>query len=380
MNGPFGARAKYNDTVALMLIIICAGTLLRIYTLGAENIWYDEASGIHLASGSIKDIIKYTGITQNHPPLYFMLLHLWMRLFGDSEVAVRSLSALFGIASVPLMFYAGRLLFNRKTGLFASFLSSVSVFYIYYSQEARSYSLLLFLSLLSYLFFLKILKGRSKGYIVGYTAATVLLGYTHLFGLLLLPSQWLFMVLYREKYRQCIKQFAFATLLVSVAFVPLVFLIGGPATEIATNGFWIQRPQLMNILKTLYEFTGLQTLSGLLVFVYIVLAMYGLLIIQKRKGEFSLREPLTSLQDMSWNIRLHSVEEGTLLLIWLGVSILIPFVASFLMTPIYFTRYLIGASPAFYLLAACGISAIALCPSYSDRSCVSNRFARILCE
>jgi uncharacterized membrane protein len=86
------------------------------------------------------------------------MLHFWMLLFGQSEIAVRALSACLGIISVLLIYKVGRELYNRKIGLIASLLMTISTFAIYSSQEARQYSLLLLLTLLSFLFFIRIIK------------------------------------------------------------------------------------------------------------------------------------------------------------------------------------------------------------------------------
>ena len=98
-----GRWAKRKEIILLLLIILI-GAVLRVYDLGAESIWLDEAYGIRVSAEGVTTIIKEAGPTQIIPPFYFVTLHYWMNLFGTSEVATRSLSAIFGIISILLIY------------------------------------------------------------------------------------------------------------------------------------------------------------------------------------------------------------------------------------------------------------------------------------
>jgi hypothetical protein len=135
-----------------------------------------------------------------------------------------------------------------------------------------------------------------------------------------------------------------------IAFLPLVSLLGGKVVAIAERGFWIREPQLIDILDSLARFAG----SGVVLLTFITLVLFGLLSIRRLRGKWVWRRPLESLKGLSWNVRLESIEEELLLFLWLSLSIVIPFIESKIMTPIYLTKYMIGASPALYLLVAKG--------------------------
>ncbi len=161
--------------IALLLILVLAA-FLRFYRLDAQSLWADEGNSVSLSGRSL-DLITAGAAHDIHPPLYYYLLHFWMRVFGNSEFAVRALSALLGTALVYLTYLLGRRLSrppsippnfggeasgNYWLGLVAAFLSAISPFQIYYSQEARMYILLAALSALSVYAFIRLLKAEAS--------------------------------------------------------------------------------------------------------------------------------------------------------------------------------------------------------------------------
>jgi len=346
---------KSRQVILLLLLILAVGIFLRVYDLGVESIWLDEASGIRLSTQGVASIMERVGPTQNHPPLYFLILHFWMGLFGTSEVATRSLSAVAGIISILLIYQVGTVLFNRKVGLISGFLSAISSYHIYYSQEARSYSLLLLLSLLSYLLFIAILKWDKKWYYPCYFLTNLALGYTHFYGLFIIASQIIYFLLFWDKYRLQRVKF-FSTVAVTIlAFLPLMSLLVGRGASLAQHGFWIPKPRLVAIFNTFDTFAGSAGAKEFILLAFLLLAIIGLFSIKIVARKWSWKKPLESLKGLSWSIRLDSIGQELLLIIWLFTSIIVPFIESKFMTPIYLTRYMTGASPAFYLLVARGM-------------------------
>ena len=100
--------------------------------------------------------------SESNPPLYYVLAWGWAKAFGTGEVGLRSLSALFGAATVPLAYCIGAELANRRAGLIAAALVAVSPMLIWYSQEARSYALLVFFCAASLLFFARALRTAQR--------------------------------------------------------------------------------------------------------------------------------------------------------------------------------------------------------------------------
>ena len=127
----------------LLLILLAFG--LRFYRLDAQSLWNDEGTSVAVAQRDLATITR-DAAHDIHPPLYYWLLHGWLRLVGSSEAAVRSLSALLGVALVALLYPLGRWLGGRWLGLTAALLAALNPFQVYYSQEARMYVLLAFLA------------------------------------------------------------------------------------------------------------------------------------------------------------------------------------------------------------------------------------------
>ena len=136
----------------MLLAILLVALLLRIFQLDAESLWLDEVYSVNWGNHDFVQILGLS-IQNRHPPLYLLLLHYWMQLFGDSEFSVRLPSVFFGVFSVAMLYKVGTLLFNKWTGLISAFIMAISAYQIYYSQEARAYTMTILLALLFLLLF-----------------------------------------------------------------------------------------------------------------------------------------------------------------------------------------------------------------------------------
>jgi mannosyltransferase len=179
--------------LSLLIAILLLAFGLRLYRIGAQSLWNDEGTSVALAARDLATITRGAA-NDIHPPLYYYLLHFWMALFGQSELGVRSLSALLGTLAVLLVFALGYLLTpvqhdGRRTGLLAALFAAVSPFQVYYSQEARMYILTAFLGAASVYALLRLLSGWQNDRILEnrrywttlYAITTILLLYSHYF-------------------------------------------------------------------------------------------------------------------------------------------------------------------------------------------------------
>ncbi|HSJ59509.1 MAG TPA: glycosyltransferase family 39 protein [Anaerolineae bacterium] len=195
-------RIPVPNRIAAVAALLGAAALLalalRLYGLDAQSLWYDEGFSVYLASMEPGEITARTA-ADIQPPLYYYLLRGWMRLFGDGEVAVRGLSVLFGLLTVPLIYMAGLALFQSKSaGLLAAFLVAISPLHIWYAQEVRMYTLLTFLCLLSSYLLLRVTTTRdarqAAALWAGFTAANVAAIYTHYFAFFVLAFQAVYLL------------------------------------------------------------------------------------------------------------------------------------------------------------------------------------------
>lgn len=125
-----------------LAIIILLGAFLRFYTIGAKTIWLDEAFSIWVANHSLLSGWSWLVRIDQHPPLYYSLLHFWQMIFGDAQGNVRAFSALCSTLTIPFFYGASRRWIDRRTALIAAFLLAISPIHVRYAQEARMYALL----------------------------------------------------------------------------------------------------------------------------------------------------------------------------------------------------------------------------------------------
>ncbi len=137
--------SKSSERAAMASIILLAA-LLRFWAIDAKTIWLDEAFSIWVADLSLPELLRFVAGVDHHPPLYYVLLHGGQAALGDSALAARSLSAMLGVATVPLLYAAGRRLTDRLTALMAALLLAASPFHVRYGQEARMYALMTLLA------------------------------------------------------------------------------------------------------------------------------------------------------------------------------------------------------------------------------------------
>jgi uncharacterized membrane protein len=122
------------------LIVLAAG--LRFATLTDQSYWFDEAQAVHEMGRSFGGMLSLWSSNEPNPPLYFILAWPWAKVFGTGEAGLRSLSAVIGVAVIPIAYLCGRELVSSRAGLVAAALGAASPFLIWYSQEAREYMLL----------------------------------------------------------------------------------------------------------------------------------------------------------------------------------------------------------------------------------------------
>jgi mannosyltransferase len=142
--------------------IVALAAIVRFATLDQQSFWYDEAVTVGLLRMDFVDMLDRIPDSESTPPLYYTLAWLWAKVFGTGEVGLRSLSALLGTAFVPIAYLIGVRAASVRVGLVAAALAAVNPLLVWYSQEARVYSMLVLVSGLSFLFFIKLLTGDPR--------------------------------------------------------------------------------------------------------------------------------------------------------------------------------------------------------------------------
>jgi len=216
--------------VILLIFILLIGGIFRFYHIDKRSLWYDEytyiGSGIiyELPNKNFKTVIIEIA-EDRHAPLYYLILSIWIGVFGDSELALRIPSVMFGILSILIIFYIGKELFNHKVGLISSFLLSINLIHIIFSQEGKMYSLLLFLSLLSNYFFIKLIKDENIKNTILFIISTSLMLYTHNFGIFILVLQVIYLIYLLRKNGFFNKKVFMSQITAFLIFIPWIILL-----------------------------------------------------------------------------------------------------------------------------------------------------------
>ena len=128
----------------LVIFIVLIGGFLRVLLLDAKGMWLDETFSVWLANHNVVDMLHWTVKIDQHPPLYYLLLHYWMALRGDTPYDVRLLSVLFGVGTIPIIYLIGKRMSGAEMGVAAAVLLAFSPFNIRFAQETRMYTCLTF--------------------------------------------------------------------------------------------------------------------------------------------------------------------------------------------------------------------------------------------
>ncbi len=345
-----GEKTRIGRHGFILIIILVLGLFLRIYCLTCESLWLDEGISVTWAHMEPEQIVEVSAKDVQFP-LYILILHYWINLFGETEFALRFLSVIFGFLAIFMMYKVGTLIFDKKTGILSSFFVALSQFHIHFSQEARPYVLMALLTLFSMYFFIRILEKRTHWNSIGYIVSSILLMYTHVFGVFIIVSQNLYIAMVflfsKKPLRPKLKQWVLFQVIIILLFAPWLGILTGQILEVQkpdSVASWIKTPSTFSIFFTFTEYSGWGFLPFLLLWIYI--SAKGL----KNRFNITLRGISNYVKEHFQKIDLSS--RTYLLLVWLFIPILLPYAISQFSAPIYLTKYTIGASPAFYLLVA----------------------------
>jgi mannosyltransferase len=352
-----GKRSWATPLLLVLIVLLALG--LRLYRLDSQSLWADEGNSVALASRSLA-AITHDAAQDIHPPLYYYLLHLWVRVFGDSEIALRSLSALMGTGLVFVTYLLGQQLFNRRLALIASFLAAISPLQIHYSQETRMYVPAALWGALAIYFFVRWVRlwkapGDGSGgrrpvalFASLYVLFTVAALYTHYFAftipIVANVAYALGTIPYRSWRRpRAIGGWVAAQLIIVALYYPWLMLAGRQLTtwpaisEPFTLGFFLQE-----LIRVFSLGLAVEPRTTPVVLVFAVLLLLGVVPTQLRptpqEGE-KLLLPRT---------RLHA-------LILAALYLCLPVLAMYLISlsrPAYDPKLLLLATPAFHLLLA----------------------------
>jgi mannosyltransferase len=175
--------------------LTAVAALLRFVTLGMQSYHHDEiVTATRILGGNFSQAMNAVGYSESAPPLYYALAWVWTQVTGTGELGLRSISALAGVATVPVAYLIGRELRGHRAGILSAALVAVNPMLLWYSQEARAYSLLALLCALSLLYCVRALRGGQRNDVVLWGAFSALALATHYFAVFPLVAEVLLLL------------------------------------------------------------------------------------------------------------------------------------------------------------------------------------------
>ncbi len=332
-----------------VLCLILLAFALRLYHLDYQSLWRDEVDAILFAGRSLSDLAPLFLNSGHNGPLYYAVLHLWIRLVGDSEFGVRFLSVVCGVLAVPLLFRLGRRWVGGTGGLVAALLCATSPYLVWYAQEGKMYALLFLLSVAStYIYQLALEEDRVYLW-AGYLLLLASSLYVHLLSILIVPFHLLLFLVTWPQYRRAWKSWLATFVVLALPYLPLarweIALLVRPFTT-GHQFYWPH--EMLAILLFVFSLNAAPYQNVLPIALFVFLLLAGLVLYKRRPG-LGRQGPLGAL--------LGGRQQSLVL----GLYLFVPIVGLFLISlgmPIFTDRYLITVVPAYLLLLACGVLAV----------------------
>ncbi len=345
----FRRRSDLIFGAAIGLAVIAA-VWLRWTGLDSQSLWTDEGYTVWISQFSPK-VIWHIVQGDTGPPLYYIVLHYWSALFGNSELSLRALSALFGTLSLPLFYLIARkILPSRMSVALAMILYSVSFYQVWYAKEARCYALLVFLSLGSVYCVLLCLEKASALRLLGLALVLSASLYTHNVAWFYLPGLAVLWFVYPSEMRMGarIRNALIVAAVALLLYTPWLPSVGEQMRRLVHGSFWVPKPRARDLLETLCILSGLDTLTLQHVF-RDHFHSERLFVHSQRLFGFWTWGPtfliifVLCVIGALYAVRSADRRKGAALLVYSVLPILLVFLDSRLSAPIYINRLFTGA-------------------------------------
>jgi mannosyltransferase len=310
-----------------------AALLLRLYRLGSQGLWFDEAYTLFIARMPAVEAWRALVVDGVHPPLFYALQKAALVL-GQSEFALRLPSAVFGAAAVPLVYILGRRWAGRGTGALAALLLALSPFHLWTSQDARMYSLLAAFALACMLTFEGVLRRPGLATGAAFVASSALAYLTHYFALMLPLVQLVYLAANLRARPRLLRLWTGLQLLAGLPLLGWLYALSRRDAQIFGIG-WIPAPRPQDLIETLVNFTVGYT-APLRLWQWLGLGICMVFLILGLRSRWGV--PSAKL----------------LVALWAFLPMVLTFLLS-LRRPVYLDRFLILSAPALLILIAAGV-------------------------
>lgn len=265
---------EYRGEIWIIFICLIA-FFLRTYGINYQSLWLDELHTMNEADPSLSwgSMFKYLQTGDRHPPLFFVVEKMSFIIFGHTAFVARMICAIAGTAGVWAMYLLGKEIMSKRLGIICSILTAFNFFEIYYSREARPYIFAFLFATLSFTFFTRLIKYPAIKNAVLYSAYTVLLLYSHYYGIYILIAQAFLTLIFSvlktgEDRKPLFKKFTLSLAIIFLCYLPVIFLLS-EARQVRSS--WIKETSSSILQDYFYEYFGNSALLSPLIILLLVL-------------------------------------------------------------------------------------------------------------
>jgi mannosyltransferase len=316
-----------NKNLIIVLFLVILNIVLKSLFLGSQEIDIDEPFSIYNAQGSIKDILLLMP-GENNPPLFFIVLHYWIKLFGINPVSVRFLPMIFSSLTVIFIYLTGSRFFNIVVAITASILFSFSNLNMFHAHDTRVYSLFVLLATASMYQFLVFIETKKSRPLVVFTILNILLGYAHFFGFFIFALQ--FVVVFTIKTLrewQYLKKYLLFVFIHFLFYLPYLQVFTKRFFSSSTQGTWVAKPIISDLWQRLWMFSNGP--ENMYLFLLLIFLAIMFIILSSFK----------------------TTPYAKIIFAWFVIPYCFMFIVSFKI-PMFIDKYLIYITPGYYLSVA----------------------------
>ena len=331
----FSKRSKqlFNEYI-LLFLIVALGAVLRSYDVFGKSLWIDEVFSVNVSdpNNSLSEVFHLT-VEDVHPPFYQILLWLVFHVFDYGERVGRVLSVVFSVALLPAIYCLGKKLFNNRVGTIAALLSAVNFVFIALARDTRSYSLLVLLVVISFLFFFRLVERKNAKAVLFYAFVASLLVNTHYFGFFPVMTQFVLLLYFSIRAgidKRLLVAGGAAGMFVLFSLIPLLSYV---LINLKRTDTWIQKPNqdfLIEVFVLLFGNLSVVMLCGM----FMVLALAKLLVLPDRSDSLKV------------------------LLLWWFLGFTVAWLRSLFFTPILSFRNMIVFMPVVIVFVSFGFNLV----------------------
>ncbi|MEP7163281.1 MAG: glycosyltransferase family 39 protein [Ferruginibacter sp.] len=340
-------RNKWLTDKNILVLILLIASCLRFYKINFQSFWLDELHTAIEADPALSwgELFGYLRCCDQHPPLFLAIEKILFLIFGNTELVARSFSGIAGVTGVWAIYLLGKELYSSKLGLIAATLCSFNYFHINYSQEARPYALVFLFACMSFYQLARLIKNPSWRNSLFYSLWTILMIYTHYFGLFTLISQIAIFIFFTfnqgKNLKLYLKHSIISGLLIFISYIPWISYL---VSMTAIKKFWIAPVSQTFAIDFFYEFFGNSDLLKPFLLLFLIMGVIHLLLYKVPANPDTKTHPL------------HF--SFTICFLWISITYLIPYIRSVMVVPMLFPRYAIVVLPAFLFILSVGVESI----------------------